>query len=121
MGDNLIQKFLTIINQIKIYHWETESYAVHKALDEFHADFSNLVDTFVEVLIGKYGRQALSACSISLRTQDEISIEDAVNQSIEFVSSIESMLDSKIDSDLLNIKDEMLSLLNKLKYLLTLK
>jgi hypothetical protein len=30
-------------------------------------------------------------------------------------------LDSKYDSDLLNLRDEMLLLINKLKYLLTLK
>jgi hypothetical protein len=30
-------------------------------------------------------------------------------------------LDSKVDTDLLNIRDEMLLSINKLKYLLTLK
>jgi hypothetical protein len=121
MVDNLIQKFLTIINQIKFFHWETDSYSVHKALDKFHGDFSDLVDTFVEVLIGKYGRDVLVPCSITLRNLADINIIDAVNQSIEFIQTLESILDSKVDSDLLNIKDEMLAQLNKLKYLLTLK
>jgi hypothetical protein len=38
----------------------------------------------------------------------------------EFLVAITDELDSKYDTDLLNLKDEMLSEVNKLKYLLTL-
>jgi hypothetical protein len=39
----------------------------------------------------------------------------------EFLLSMTEGLDSKVDTDLLNIRDEMLLSINKLKYLLTLK
>jgi hypothetical protein len=39
----------------------------------------------------------------------------------EFLFSMTEGLNSKFDTDLLNLRDEMLRLVNKLKYLLTLK
>jgi hypothetical protein len=37
------------------------------------------------------------------------------------INELPAMLDSKEDTDLLNIRDEMLASVNKTKYLLTLK
>jgi hypothetical protein len=39
----------------------------------------------------------------------------------EFLVSFSDQLDTKYDTDLLNIRDEMLALINKSKFLLTLK
>jgi hypothetical protein len=39
----------------------------------------------------------------------------------EFLVSMTDELDSRYDTDLLNLRDEMLGDINKLKYLLTLK
>jgi hypothetical protein len=39
----------------------------------------------------------------------------------EFLVSMTEQLDTKYDTDLLNLRDEMLASVNKLKYLLTLK
>jgi hypothetical protein len=39
----------------------------------------------------------------------------------EFLVGFSEQLDSKYDTDLLNIRDEMLAKINKSKYLLTLK
>jgi hypothetical protein len=39
----------------------------------------------------------------------------------EFLVGMSDQLDSRYDTDLLNLRDEMLALINKSKYLLTLK
>jgi hypothetical protein len=44
---------MTILDQIKLYHWQTLSYPRHKATDELHEELSSLVDKFVEVLHGR--------------------------------------------------------------------
>jgi hypothetical protein len=44
-----------------------------------------------------------------------------IDSSISFLDSFNAEFDANKDSDLLNIRDEMKSVLNQLKYLLTLK
>ena len=48
--------FLTLQAQLKIMHWQTKGYARHKALDDTFGELLDLVDTFVEEAMGKYGR-----------------------------------------------------------------
>ena len=116
----LFGPFLSIQNQIRIYHWQTESYAQHKAFDKTYKALNDLIDTFVETYMGKYGRsKAKFTYSIELQNigDDYISMIDSY---IEFLISLNEELDSVNDSDLLNIRDEMLGTFNRLKYLLTL-
>ncbi len=48
----LAHLFLSIRTQIKLYHWQTRSYARHKATDRFLETFEPLVDRFVEASQG---------------------------------------------------------------------
>jgi hypothetical protein len=41
--------------QMKINHWQTKGYARHKAFGKFHDVMGDLIDTFVESAMGKYG------------------------------------------------------------------
>jgi hypothetical protein len=50
-----------------------------------------------------------------------LSIQNFMDGITEFLVSFSDQLDSRYDTDLLNIRDEMLALINKSKYLLTLK
>jgi DNA-binding ferritin-like protein len=45
---DLITKFLTLHNQLKVYHWQTDSYAQHKALGDAYEAFDEYIDRFVE-------------------------------------------------------------------------
>jgi hypothetical protein len=117
---NLVEFFLTIQNQLKIYHWQTESHAEHKALDKTYNKFTDLSDKFIETYMGKYGRP---------KAKDSFKI-NLINYSDDFKSSITSYIDVLVedfpkafkekDTDLLNIRDEMLGTLNQLMYLLSL-
>lgn len=117
-------KLLTLQTQIKLYHWQTESYARHKATDDFTTEIMELVDKFVEVYQGKYGRIKIDRnnCCINLDNITDQKITAFVKTMRKFLhDDLDKFLDSKNDTDLLNIRDEMLSDINQLLYLFTLK
>jgi hypothetical protein len=118
----IVTNLLTLHNQLKIHHWQTKSYAEHKALDKAYGSFSDLIDQFIEVFMGKYGRlESQNGYSIELVNYKEISSSDLCDKYISYlVNELPNRLEES-DTDLLNIRDEMLGELNKLKYLLTLK
>lgn len=122
----VVIKFLEISNLIKLYHWKTHSYATHKATDELTSKLNENIDTFVEVLLGKCGDR------INLTHIKHISLKD-FNSVNEFKREIEkfksylinfeniSALKTMSNTDLYNIRDEMLANVNQFLYLLTFK
>lgn len=119
MYQKIIQNLLTIVNQLKYYHWGTDSYSKHKALGDAYDTLNDLVDEFVEILLGKYGKD-LTPISINIKTESELDVNSAINEIAEFLSNDLSNSLNEGDTDLLNIRDEMLSIVNKTKYLFTL-
>lgn len=116
----LISPFLRIQNQLRIFHWQTTSFAQHKAFGEAYDEFDELIDSFIEVYTGKYGRtRAKLVYNIELENHTANYLE-TIDSFIAYLISLTDELDQSVDTDLLNIRDEMLASLNKLKYLLTL-
>jgi hypothetical protein len=73
--------------------------------------------------MGKYGRIiAKDSFVLTLQNYKSVSPLEAMNNFISFLNSdLPSQLDPAKDTDLLNIRDEILGSVNKTKYLLTLK
>lgn len=119
----IVTNLLTLHNQLKIHHWQTKSFAEHKALGKAYDDMTDLIDTFIETLMGKYGRvKSESGFTIKLVNYDDLATEEFVDKYIKYlIDEVPMGLDTEKDTDLLNIRDEMLGALNKLKYLLTLQ
>ena len=116
----LISPFIRIQQQLRIFHWQTESYSQHKAFGKAYEALDGLIDAFVEAYIGKYGKvKAKLTYSIELDNLSDNYIT-YVNDYIAYLLSLDNELDASKDSDLLNIRDEMLTVLNRLKYLLSL-
>jgi len=71
--------------------------------------------------MGKYGRvESKNGFKIELSNYKDISPTDFVDKYIDYlVNELPKSLEES-DTDMLNIRDEMLGQLNKLKYLLTL-
>ena len=108
--------------QLHVYHWQTTSYSQHQAFGGIYDELNDLIDKFVEVCMGKHGRPRLTdgVMNIEIIDIDELSIDDYVNSCVDFLISLNDVYETT-DSDLLNIRDEMMAEFNKLKYLLTLK
>ena len=49
----IVKFFIEILNNVKLYHWRTKSYAQHKATDELYEKLNKDIDSFVEVMLGK--------------------------------------------------------------------
>lgn len=121
--DKVIVNLIKIQNQLRILHWQTMSYAAHKALGSAYEDLDELIDSLVEIHQGKYGRLKFETpIDLGLVNQDEIDLEDVLVQLNEYLTGpFNDMHDSVKDTDCLNIRDEILAVINKLRYLLTLK
>lgn len=121
--DKVVVNLLKVQTQLKILHWQTLSYAAHKALGKAYSDLDNLIDSFVEVHQGKYGRITFETpIDLGLVNQDEIDLEDVLMQLNDYLTgTFNDMHDSVKDVDCLAIRDEILAVINKLRYLLTLK
>lgn len=127
---DVLHTFLNIINQIKIYHWQTFSYARHKATDELYGELNDLIDKFVEVLTGRiiierndskfrikvdtYRFKLIDFTNENEGTNFLIIIKDILEKDLNLLKVLEG------NTDLINIRDEMLSLINKNGYLFTL-
>jgi hypothetical protein len=116
---HLLETFLTIQNQLLILHWQTKSYARHKAYQNTYEDLHVLIDSFIEAYQGKYGNVKINE-SISIKNINNKDLNNFVQNSIDKIKKIQKSLNPS-DTDLINLLDEFLIKLNKLKYLLKLK
>ena len=119
-GGDLVSSMLTIRNQVKLYHWQTKSFARHTATDALTATLDTLIDSFVESYMGRYGRPKVSG-SIKLHNFSESAARSFVAKQTKFLSTDLPKKIKSTDTDLLNIRDEILAELNKVLYLFTLK
>lgn len=119
---SIVSPLLLILNQIKIYHWQTYSFAQHKTLDATYESFSDLIDEFVETYQGIFGRVKAKDGSFNfeLSNLDEVDIFSKIDEWIFYLQSFNQDEQLSKCTDLLNIRDEMLGTLNQLKYLLSL-
>lgn len=122
MKEEIILKLVQIQNQFRFMHWQTTGDAKHRAYGDIYDKLGELMDDFAEAMMGKYGRiEFESEFSIMFQDLKSLNLQQFIDGITDFLVSITEMLDSKYDTDLLNLRDEMLASINKLKYLLTLK
>lgn len=119
--NEIIIKFLEFQNQVRILHWQTYSYARHKAYNTIYENLGELLDDFVEVYQGKYPKLEIKDSTVTLKNLDSIQLNDYIGK---FIAVLKNEVPAKLeenDTDLLNIRDEILSTVHKLKYFCTLK
>lgn len=120
MNASIMQQLLTMLDQFRIYHWTTTSYAEHQAFGGLYEAFSDLTDKFMECFMGKYGRPSPDSNQLKL-TLSFSDKSECLEKCCEFLRvTMTNMLDGGRDTDLLNIRDEMLAEISKTKYLLSL-
>ena len=117
----LVKMFLEMLTTIKLYHWNTHSYSRHKATDELHEKLSELVDQFVEVMQGKMFSpnriRTINSEILAYTPETKPKMVDKILFYIEQLQNLNKNFSTTKDSDLLNIRDEMLSHLNQFLYL----
>ena len=118
----IVENFIEMLNNIKLYHWNTHSFSQHKATDELHERMSNHVDKFVEVLLGKTESRIrnLQTRLPLVNSKGTSSFKDQIYQYRKYFVDMNKCLDAKQDTDLLNIRDEIVGDINQFLYLMTL-
>jgi hypothetical protein len=114
---------MSVRDQLKVYHWQTHSYSRHKASDKFVDILSAKMDNFIEVMQG--GRST----RLVMSTKDAVILDNHTDTSADtllrefriwLIKTLPSYL-KEDESDLLNLRDEILAEVNKSLYLFTLK
>ena len=119
MEKELLANVLQIQGQLKVLHWQTQSYAEHNAFERTYETLEDLLDKLIETYSGKYQRPKFGGVK-------QITFADYENLKVDkFLEAFEDFMSNSFmaqqDSELSNIKDEILASIQTLKYLLTLK
>lgn len=109
--------FLHVTNKLKMYHWSTKSYSRHIASQNLYDSLSENIDKFMETIQGIENKPVLvSNQSITFTNETDDSIVLFLKQ---FAKWLKAILPKK-DTELSNIRDDMLNDVNKTLYLFTL-
>jgi len=118
---HIVMTFIQILNVVKLYHWRTKSFAQHKATDDLYSKLNEHIDLFVEILMGKDASRIRMVEKrirlIDAKNTDEI--KDRMHEYRAFLIDITKYFTNR-DTDLLNVRDEILGDVNQFLYLLTL-
>ena len=123
MSGEIAHMLMTLRDQIKIYHWQTFSYARHVATNDLITKLDASIDEFVEVYIGKYGRPKFTgkSSSIRLRNFSDTEAPKLIDEAIDWMTHDLGSKIKKADTDLLNIRDTIVANLNQVRFLFSLK
>ena len=118
-----VTNLLKLQNQLRILHWQANLFGEHKALGKAYEELDGLIDDVVEVHQGKYGKIIFnSPVDLGLVNRGDIDLPAILEEFTNYlVTGYAAELDPVKDSDCLNIRDEIMAVINRLKYLLTLK
>ena len=118
-GGQIVTVFFNIRDQVKMYHWQTKSFAEHKATDDLVGTLDTNIDKFVEAYMGRYGRPLIKK-TLPVKNLTVSGIRAFIARSSTWLSTKLPRMVKRTDTDLLNIRDEILADLNQIKYLFTL-
>ena len=113
--------FIYIRDQLKLYHWMTKSYARHKSSDALVDSLSEKMDKFIETIQGIHSKRLSipkNRNNMTFKNENDNSIIVILEQFKEWLI-FELPKFIKKNTDLLNIRDDILSDVNNTLYLFT--
>jgi DNA-binding ferritin-like protein len=118
---HIVKVFLELLNMVKLYHWKTHSFSQHKATDELYERLNEHIDKFVEVLLGKdQSRIHMIENRIDLLDVNKKSqFQERIFEYRTFLTELDIFFHKGRDTDLLNIRDEILADINQFLYLMS--
>jgi len=122
MSAEILNVLLILRNQVKVYHWETLSYGRHKATDDLVSSLDDNIDKFTEAYMGRYGRPNFNAKSGKLQVYNakDKRAPQLLVAGINWLTHELPKLVKRTDTDLLNIRDEILADLQQARFLFSL-
>ena len=128
-GNRVYDDFYADIYDYLVYNTVKNDYEVGRiinATDDLYSKLNESIDSFIEVLLGKSGQRTNLTDKKSIRLLDLTSPESLKREVEDFKSYLVSLNDNKTmkimsNTDLYNIRDEILGHMNQFLYLLTFK
>jgi DNA-binding ferritin-like protein len=114
--NQIVATMTEMLHAVKLHHWRTHSYSVHKATDNLHEALSEQVDSFVEKLLGS---QNARSNLTNMRMHSYNSLPE-LKRRVEYYKQYLRGMPASLGTDLLNIRDELLGSLNQFSYMLSL-
>lgn len=114
---SLVSKLIYLQIQFKVFHWQTYSFSNHNAFGALYGSLSDKIDQFVETFQGIYGRIDFQGEIFALDNLNSMNFQEILDDQTSALKTYESYFS---DTDLLNIRDEILGSLHQTRYLLTL-
>lgn len=116
----IVEMFINMLNTVKLFHWKTYSYATHQATDKLYKELNEHIDEFVEIMLGKKDTRIPSCVIQPNLINDPLkkTFKKQIYKYRDFLIKLDKYF-SKSDTDLLNIRDEILGNINQFLYLLT--
>jgi DNA-binding ferritin-like protein len=126
--NKIVSTFLCMLNTVKLYHWNTLHYSTHKATDQLYGELGTKIDTFVETMLGKEStaskHKVLNVTSLKLRTfKTNKDFKKETEQYKAFLIGLSNIksFNTPQNTDLMNMRDDILGSLNQFLYLLALR
>jgi hypothetical protein len=117
-------KMIFYRDQLKFYHWAgTDLYSRHVASDSLINSLTDKLDKFIEIMQGGENKKLiLSKTSVIFTVETDISVIKLLENFKVWLSNVLPTLlnSSRPNTDLLNIRDDILGDVNKTLYLFTL-
>ena len=123
MSAEIVNVLMNLYDQVKIYHWQTMHFPRHEAAGKLIDALDDQIDEFVETYMGRYGRPKLTARTgtITVRNFNDKQAVALLKDAIDWMSHTLPKKIKSTDTDLLNIRDEIVATLNRTLYLFTLQ
>lgn len=106
--------------QAHFWHLDTKAYSEHVALNEFYTEILELTDKLLEVYLGKGKRIDFGGVRMTFHAYNRDKMIEYLKKLARYITRAKRGF-KESDGDLANIMDEILALINKTLYLLTLK
>ena len=124
--DEFVSYTMSFLNNIQVFHWQTQSYSEHQALGEYYESLTLLNDKFVESWQGNQNtRLKFSEGPYSL--ENYFSKEETKNKILDFKKQVTTMSgyvaelnESNEFDDIENILEEISEINSRTLYLFSL-
>jgi len=115
--ESIASKLTYFHEQLHLTHWQTTSYAEHKALGKLYEYVQDFKDDVIEKLMGYTGKRP---APYKIEPLINCTGNECVSNILSFASSLKSYSESNGYHDIANLADALSGEAAKTKYLLTL-
>lgn len=114
-----VSKLLQLRTDIKMFHWQTKSFAYHKVSDELLGSIDDLTDKLIEAVSGVTNSKPQVNLGTSISINNLSSKDDFIKKLIQASDFLRRPSELVTYTEIANIRDEILGSIDKALYLLS--